>query len=117
MLTGAFFVAAGALHFVFPATYERIIPPQFGHAALLVALSGVAEIAGGVGLLIPRTRRAAGIGLLALLLAVWPANIFMAVEAPRFAAVAPAWALWARVPFQIVLLWWVAWSAGVLRGR
>jgi len=106
-ITGVLFVAAGALHFVRPAMYEQIVPPQLGHAGMLVALSGIAEIAGGIGLMIPRTRRAAGFGLIALLVAVWPANIFMAVEAGRFAAVAAAWVLWTRVPLQVALMWWV----------
>ena len=107
IVPGLFFVAAGALHFARPAMYEKIVPPQFGHAAELVVISGVAEIAGGVGMLVPQTRRAAGLGLVAVLLAVWPANIYMAVEAKRFAAVAPAWALWGRVPLQLALMWWV----------
>ena len=106
-ITGVLFVAAGALHFVRPAMYEQIVPPQLGHASELVAISGLAEIAGGVGLMIRRTRRAAGIGLIALLLAVWPANIYMALQAEHFSAVAPAWALWSRVPLQIVLMWWI----------
>ena len=106
-ITGILFAAAGAVHFIRPAMYEKFVPPQFGHAPELVAISGIAEIAGGLGLLIPRTRRAAGLGLIALLVAVWPANIFMALEADRFAAAAPAWVLWARVPLQIVLIWWV----------
>jgi uncharacterized membrane protein len=107
VVTGVLFIAAGTLHFVRPAMYQKIVPPQFGHAAELVAISGLAEIAGGAGLLFPQTRRAAGLGLIVLLLAVWPANIYMAADAERFAAVAPAWALWARVPLQIGLMWWV----------
>jgi uncharacterized membrane protein len=107
IITGVLFVIAGTMHFVRPAMYRAIVPPQFGHASELVAISGVAEIAGGLGLLVPRTRRAGGLGLIALLLAVWPANIFMAVEAQRFASVAPAWVLWGRVPLQLVLIWWV----------
>lgn len=107
LIPGLLFVAAGTLHFARPAMYVRIVPPALGHASALVALSGAAEIAGGLGLLIPRTRRAAGYGLIALLLAVWPANIFMALDARAFAAVAPAWALWARVPLQLALIWWV----------
>ena len=107
-ITGMLFILAGVVHFIRPAMYEQIIPPQLGHAPELVAISGIAEIAGGLGLMIPRTRRAAGVGLIVLLVAVWPANIFMAVEAGRFAAVAPAWLLWARVPLQIALVWWVA---------
>jgi uncharacterized membrane protein len=106
-ITGLLFVAAGTVHFIRPAMYEKIVPPQLGHAPELVALSGIAEIAGGLGLMIPRTRRAAGVGLIVLLVAVWPANIFMALEADRFAAVAPAWVLWARVPLQIAMIWWV----------
>jgi uncharacterized membrane protein len=106
-IPGVLFIAAGALHFVRPGMYQQIVPPQLGHAPELVAISGLAEIAGGLGLMIPRTRRAAGIGLIVLLLAVWPANIYMAVEANHFATVGPAWALWARVPLQVVLIWWV----------
>ncbi|HWT06799.1 MAG TPA: hypothetical protein VN224_13640, partial [Xanthomonadales bacterium] len=105
--TGVLFIAAGVAHFVRPAMYEQIVPPQLGHAGVLVAISGLAEIAGGLGLMIPRTRRAAGLGLIALLVAVWPANIYMAFEADRFSAVAPAWILWARVALQVVMIWWV----------
>lgn len=106
VISGLFFMMAGALHFVRPEMYEKIVPPALGHARELVAISGVAEMAGGVGLLIPATRRAAGFGLIALLLTVWPANIFMALDARRFAAIAPAWALWGRVPLQLGLIWW-----------
>ena len=107
MIPGMLFIAAGAMHFIRPAMYEHIIPAQLGHADMLVAISGIAEIAGGLGLMIPRTRRAAGVGLIVLLIAVWPANIYMAVEANRFAAAAAAWVLWARVPLQVVLIWWI----------
>jgi uncharacterized membrane protein len=107
VIAGVLFIAAGAVHFIRPAMYEQIVPPQLGHAGVLVAISGIAEIAGGLGLMIPRTRRAAGLGLIALLVAVWPANIYMAIEADRFAAAAPAWVLWARVPLQVVMIWWV----------
>jgi uncharacterized membrane protein len=107
-MTGVLFIAAGAVHFIRPAMYEQIVPPQLGHAPELVAVSGVAEIAGGLGVMIPRTRRAAAWGLIVLLVAVWPANIYMAFEAGRFAAVAPALVLWIRVPLQLALIWWVA---------
>lgn len=107
LVTGVLFIAAGAMHFVRPEMYARIVPPSFVHSRELVAISGVAEVAGGLGLLLGPTRRAAGIGLIALLIAVWPANIFMAVESQRFTDSAPAWALWGRVPLQIVLIWWI----------
>jgi len=106
-IAGVLFIAAGAVHFIRPAMYEQIVPPQLGHAGVLVAISGIAEIAGGLGLMFPRTRRVAGFGLIALLVAIWPANIYMALEADRFAAAAPAWLLWARVPLQVVMIWWV----------
>jgi len=108
LLPALLFLTTGTLHFLHPADYTSIVPPQFGHAALLVTISGVAELAGGLGLLIPATRNAAAIGLIALLIAVWPANWYMALEAPRFAAVAPAWVIWLRVPLQLLLIWWVA---------
>ncbi|MDQ6926148.1 MAG: DoxX family membrane protein [Candidatus Eremiobacteraeota bacterium] len=107
VIPGVLFIVAGLLHFIRPAMYEAIVPPQLGHAALLVAVSGVAEIAGGIGLMIPRLRRLAGFGLIALLLAVWPANIHMALAADQFAFVAPAWALWVRVVLQIPLIAWI----------
>jgi uncharacterized membrane protein len=108
LLPASLFLTTGTLHFTQPALFRSIVPPQFGHAEALVAISGVAEFAGGAGLLLPATRNAAGIGLIALLLAVWPANWYMALEAGRFSAVAPAWVLWLRVPLQLPLIWWVA---------
>jgi uncharacterized membrane protein len=95
------------MHFTAAAGFRAIVPPALGHADALVAISGVAEIAGGLGLLVPATRNAAGIGLIALLVAVWPANIYMAFAAGSFATVAPAWILWLRVPLQAPLVWWV----------
>lgn len=110
ILPGLLFMSTGAMHFASPAGFRAIVPPQIGHADALVAISGVAEFAGGLGLLIPATRNAAGIGLVALLLAVWPANIYMAIAAREFASIAPAWVLWLRVPIQIPLIMW-AWAA------
>ena len=74
LIVGGLFVAAGCLHFVQPQPYRKIVPPMLGHQAEIVVISGLAEIAGGVGLCLPQTRRAAGIGLVALLVAVWPAK-------------------------------------------
>ena len=71
-------------HFVIPGAYERIVPPGMGDPETLVRVSGVAEIAGGVGVLLPRTRRLAGLGLIALLAAVFPANLHMARNPAKF---------------------------------
>jgi uncharacterized membrane protein len=100
-------VAAGANHFIVPATYVAMMPDALPWHLALVYVSGVAEIAGGLGLLVPRTRRAAAWGLIALLVAVFPANINMAVnELPLGTTSVPAWALWARLPLQLVLIAW-----------
>ena len=104
-----FFIGAGVDHFVIPDTYKRIVPPGLGDPAMLVRVSGVAEIAGGVGVLVPRTRRLAGFGLIALLAAVFPANVYMARNPAKFKKI-PAWALYARLPLQPLMMWW-AWRA------
>lgn len=110
LLLAALFCAAGALHFLKPEGFDRIVPPGTPlspRAATL--LSGAAELAGGLGLLHPATRSAARWGLLALLLAVYPANLYMAQAPEKFGV--PAWVAWARLPLQPLLMWWV-WTAG-----
>jgi uncharacterized membrane protein len=109
-LLAAFFVGSGVNHFVTPRPYRAIVPPPIaGRATELVEISGVAEILGGVGVLIPATRRASGLGLIALLIAVFPANVYMAQAHERFARI-PRWALYARLPLQPLMIWW-AWRA------
>ena len=108
VLLGVIFVVAGALHFRAPGTYEQIMPPYLPLHRELVYLSGALEIAGGLGLLSERTRRGAGIGVILLLFAVWPANVQMLLDAR--AAEKPVWwvaLLWARLPLQLVLIAWV----------
>ncbi len=111
-LAAATFVAAGLNHFR-PASvpfYRQIVPPQFPRPDVLVAVSGVAEAVGGVGLLVPRLRRPAGWGLVALLVAVLPANVYMAVSRhPNVTLGLPAWARWGRLPLQAALIAWVEW--------
>ena len=100
---------AGMLHFLFPRGYARIVPKQLPSPKALVYLSGVAEIAGGVGLLVPPVSRAAAWGLIALFVAVFPANVYMAVNRIGFSSKPPpTWTLWARLPLQIPLIYW-AW--------
>jgi uncharacterized membrane protein len=107
---GAFFVAAGINHFVMPRAYQEIVPPRLrGDAARIVAISGVAEVAGGLAVLVKPTRRAAGLGLIALLAAVFPANLYMARAPERFPRI-PRWALYARLALQPLMMWW-AWAA------
>lgn len=106
----ALFLGAGTLHFLAPGPFVRIVPPFLPWPGALVAMSGAAEIAGALGLLTVRFRQAAAYGLIALLIAVFPANIYMALKGMMF----PAWVLWARLPLQFLLIWWV-WASGLVR--
>jgi uncharacterized membrane protein len=110
LLLGTVFVGAGINHFATPHHYERIVPPSLrGRARSVVAVSGVAEVAGGLGVLLPWTRRPAGLGLIALLAAVFPSNLYMARAPEQFPKI-PRWALYARLPLQPLMMWW-AWKA------
>ena len=100
-----FYLFAGTMHFVKPRAYRAIVPDWLPAKREIVYASGVAELAGGAGVLHPRTRRAAGWWLIATLLAIFPANVNMAVNAGRFKAI-PPWALWARLPVQALLIAW-----------
>jgi uncharacterized membrane protein len=104
-LLGVTFIAAGVLHFVRPRMYEAIMPRYLPAHRELVYASGLAEIAGGAGVLHPRTRRAAGWWLIATLVAIFPANVEMAVHAERFRRF-PRVALWGRLPVQGLLIAW-----------
>jgi uncharacterized membrane protein len=107
-LCGPVFVAAGVLHFAKPKVYMSIMPPGLPAQRELVYASGLAEIAGGVGLLAPApaVRRVAGWWLVATLAAVFPANIHMALHAEDFRVPGGRRALLARLPFQGVFAWW-----------
>jgi uncharacterized membrane protein len=103
-----FFIVAGAAHFTAPATYVAIMPPLVPWPAAIVSLSGVAEILGGLGACFRATRRAAGWWLIALLVAVFPANIHAISTGMIISGhPLPAWMLWARLPLQLILVAWV----------
>ncbi|TCJ13371.1 DoxX family membrane protein [Flaviaesturariibacter flavus] len=99
------YIAAGINHFVHPGTYRAIMPPWLPAHAALVAVSGVAEILLGAGLLLPRTRRAAAWGIVVLLVAVFPANIQMALNWWR-SGHPHLWIALLRLPLQGLLIWW-----------
>ncbi|MDQ6860621.1 MAG: DoxX family protein [Verrucomicrobiota bacterium] len=104
----ALFVGAGANHLLNPAPYLAIMPPLLPAPAALVFISGIAEIAGGLGLLLRPVRKAAAVGLILLLIAVFPANIYAAMHGMQMGGRAiPAWLLWARLPLQLLLIAWV----------
>jgi uncharacterized membrane protein len=111
-LFGPFFVFAGIMHFLIPRTYQRAMPPYIPRHRELVYASGVAEIAGGLATMHPATRKAGSAWSIATLIAVFPANVHMALEPEKFKDVpgGPA-ALWARLPVQLLFIAW-AYAAG-----
>jgi len=113
------FCIGGLGHFFATAMFAGIIPPWLPAHRLLVLVSGVCELLGAAGILLRRTRSAAGWGLVALTIAVTPANIFIWQHAADYSAI-PYWALTLRLPFQAVLLlgiWWSTRPAGKLHRR
>jgi uncharacterized membrane protein len=104
-LLAVFFTAAGLLHFLRPRMYEQIVPDYLPAHHEIVLASGAAEIAGAFIGVIQRTRRMVGIWLVATLIAVFPANVNMALHPERYDTLSPA-LLWARLPLQGLLIWW-----------
>lgn len=109
LLLAAFFVVAGVNHFLNPQFYVAIMPPYLPFPLELVYLSGVFEVAGGLAVLAPALRQLAGWGLILLLFAVFPANLHMAMNPDLFPDT-PAWALYARLPFQALFVAWAWWA-------
>ena len=112
ILFGSLFVVAGICHFRFPSVYARIVPPSLPQPRLLVLVSGLIEILLGILLMVPLSTRLAAMGLIALLIAVFPANVYMTMHPELFPRI-PVWALWLRLPLQAVL---IAWAARYLKG-
>lgn len=111
----AFFATMGTLHFAIPRSFEAIVPPAIADRKReAVAVSGIAELAGAAAVLHPATRRFGRWWLLGLLLAVFPANVHMAVNPEQIKGLdlnrIPRWALWARLPLQPLAMLWV-WRA------
>jgi uncharacterized membrane protein len=114
-LLGIAFIVAGANHFRDPATYIAMTPNWLPSPETLNLISGAAEIAGGIGVLIPRFRTAAAMGLILLLVAVFPANLHVALNGWQGMDI-PRWVLIARLPFQILFIAWVVYSCPGLPG-
>ena len=104
------FFLGGIAHFAFTAAEMGAVPPYIPWPHEAVIISGACELLGALGLLWPRTRRAAAWGLFFLTIAVTPANVYMYQHSELFASV-PVWALAARLPLQVVLLVLIAWIA------
>jgi uncharacterized membrane protein len=111
-----FFIIAGVNHFLAPEIYLGMMPAWLPFKDAANVISGAAEILGGTGLLIPRFRRAAAWGLIALLVAIFPANLQVALQGSMPGLDnAPAWLLWMRLPFQFVFIAWVWWVGLAVR--
>ncbi len=108
---GVLFITTGILHFTSPEAFEAIIPPVLPAPRALVFASGIAELAGGIGILNRRWAKRAGWWLIATLVTIFPANVGMALAAERFPQF-PEWALWARLPLQALLIALVWQAAG-----
>jgi len=106
----AWFFFGGLAHFAFTELEASIVPPQIPDATDVVLGTGVLELAGALGLMLPWTRRLAGWCLFALTLAVTPANVYMLHAHDQFPSV-PVWLLWLRLPLQLVLLWLIVWGS------
>lgn len=110
IIVAIIFVGAGILHFVLLDFFSSIVPPYLSNPDALVKISGVFEIMGGLGILFERTRKWAAYGLIALCVAVLPANIHMAMNPEQFADI-PVLLLYLRLPLQALVIW-VIWKAG-----
>jgi uncharacterized membrane protein len=106
---GPFYIVAGANHFLSPDFYLSMMPPWLPAHAELVWISGVCEILGGIGVLVPSTRSRAGWALVALLIAIFPANVHMALNPELFPEISRA-ALYGRLPFQALFIAWAWWA-------
>ncbi len=102
------FVLAGINHFLNPAFYLRMMPPYFPAHSFLIYLSGFLEIALGILLVVPRFTRRAAFGMIALLIAVYPANFYMAQNPELFSEFSP-WMIRLRLPLQFIIILWAHW--------
>jgi len=115
LILSAFFIFAGIGHFVAPALYLKMMPPYIPAPLFMIYASGAAEALLGALILPEKTRVPAGWGLIAILAAVFPANVYLALT-PGLWPHVPEWVLWARLPFQGLFVYWV-WSAALRKTR
>lgn len=106
LVIAIFFMSGSIAHFVITDFFIMAMPDYLGYHKELVIISGIFEMLGAVGILIPKTRLLAGYCLIALIIAVYPANIDMALHPEKFPYI-PVVALYARLPFQFLFVWFV----------
>ncbi|WP_252108600.1 MULTISPECIES: DoxX family protein [unclassified Halomonas] len=109
LIIALFFFLGGIAHFALTDFFILAMPDYLGYHRELVLISGVFELLGAVGILVPSTRKLAGWGLIALMVAVFPANVHMALHPEAFPSI-PVWLLYARLPLQALLIAFVWWA-------
>jgi uncharacterized membrane protein len=109
IIISLFFIIGGIAHFVSLDSFIKIMPDYLGYHKELVIISGIFELLGAIGILIPRTRKYAGMGLILLSIAVFPANINMALHADKFPDISQA-LLYTRLPLQLVIIVFIWWA-------
>tara|TARA_R110000744_G_scaffold353186_2_gene459486 strand:- start:1575 stop:1961 length:387 start_codon:yes stop_codon:yes gene_type:complete len=109
LVIALFFLTGGIAHFVVADFFMMAMPDYLGYHKELVLVSGVLEILGAIGILIPQTRLLAGYGLIALIIAVYPANIHMALHPEKYKNLSELF-LYIRLPFQFIFVWFVWWA-------
>ena len=110
ILLALFFIVSGINHFINSDIYVAIMPTYLPAHLELVYLSGLFEMLGGIGVVISPIRQWAGYGLIVLLIAVVPANFYMAMNPDKFVDIVSAWVLYARLPLHFLLIWWTFWA-------
>ena len=106
----AFYILAGANHFIDPGFYQQMMPPFLPMHYFLIYFSGVIEIVLGLGLFFKKTRKLSAYGIILLLIAIFPANIYMAINNVQLEGLpTPAWVTYARLPFQFFFIAWAYW--------
>lgn len=116
LVIAAFFFIGGVAHFVFTDVFVRIMPKYLGYQKELVLISGLFELLGAIGILFPSTRLLAGYGLIVLIIAVFPANINMAIHPQDYKSI-PELLLWLRLPLQFFFVWFVWQSIKSIKSR
>lgn len=116
LVIAAFFFIGGVAHFVFTDVFVRIMPNYLGYQKELVLISGLFELLGAIGILFPSTRLLAGYGLIVLIIAVFPANINMAIHPQDYKSI-PELLLWLRLPLQFFFVWFVWQSIKSIKSR
>jgi uncharacterized membrane protein len=110
-MIGGIFILAGLLHFIKPGMYISIMPDYIPYHKAMVLISGIAEVLGGIGMMISPFREYAAFGLILLLVAVFPANIDMALKGYKnHGLTLYTWILLGRLPLQFLLIYWVYWA-------